>query len=131
MSDTHADRWPPTSPQQPLDLAAFGERLLDEARGMSSRRASKTLTPAAHGRLKQTLVALTAGVRLDEHVANGPATIHVLRGTATMNSQDGSLDLSDGQWAKIPASRHDLHAKDDTIALITVAPAVGGPSDAV
>ena len=130
MSDAHADRRQPSSPAQPLDLTGAGEHLLDEARRMSSGRAAQTLTPGAHGPLKQTLVALTAGVPLDEHVANGPATIHLLRGSATMNSEEGSVELRGGQWAQIPVSRHDLTAHDDTIALITVAPTADRPAGA-
>jgi quercetin dioxygenase-like cupin family protein len=128
MSDTHADRRSPSAPDGPLDLDAAGDRLLDEARAMSSGRAARTLTPGAHGPLKQTLVALTAGVELHEHVANGTATIHLLRGTATMNFQEGAVDLHGGQWAPIPAARHDLRASDDTVALITVASSAERPA---
>lgn len=122
MSDVHADRRTPSGPDGPLDLDAAGDRLLDQARGMSSGRAATTLTPGAHTALKQTLVALCAGVELSEHHANGPATIQLLRGTATMNSAEGAVQLRGGQWAPIPDARHDLLAEDDTVALITVAP---------
>jgi len=127
MSDTHADRREPLEPDVPLDLGSAGDSLMEEARGMASGRAAKTLTPGAHGPLKQTLVALRAGVELDEHVANGTATIHLLRGSATLNSGDGTVELSSGQWAPIPADRHDLRAADDTVALITVAPTAPAP----
>lgn len=127
MSDAPSARRTPSGPDGPLDLSAAGERLLDEARGRSSGRAARTLTPGAHATLSQTLVALRAGVNLDEHQANGPATIHLLRGTATMSSQEGAVELVGGQWATIPASRHDLRADDDTVALITVAPTAGPP----
>jgi hypothetical protein len=128
MSEAHADRREPFTPDAPLDLASAGDNLLDEARGMSSGRAAKTLTPGAHGPLMQTLVALRAGVQLDAHVTNGPATIQLLRGSATLSSEEeGAVELSGGQWAPIPASRHDLRASDDTIALITVAPTAPAP----
>jgi quercetin dioxygenase-like cupin family protein len=122
MSDIHADRRAPAEPDGPLDIAAEGDRLLDQARGMSSGRAARTLTPGAHTPLKQTLVALRAGVELDEHQANGPATIQLLKGAATMNSPEGAIQLHGGQWAQIPDAPHNLHAEDDTVALITVAP---------
>jgi quercetin dioxygenase-like cupin family protein len=127
MSNTHADRREPFTPDAPLDLTSAGDILLDEARGMASGRAAKTLTPGAHGPLMQTLVALRAGVRLGEHVANGRATIQLLRGSATLNSEDGAVELSQGRWAPIPGARHDLEANDDTIALITVAPTAPVP----
>jgi quercetin dioxygenase-like cupin family protein len=125
MSDAPADRRTPSGPDGPLDLSAAGQRLLDEARDKSSGRAARTLTPGAHATLSQTLVALRAGVVLDEHQANGPATIQVLQGTATMSSGEGAVELVGGQWAAIPAARHDLRADDDTVALITVAPTAG------
>ena len=124
MSDAHADRRTPARPDGPLDLGAEGERLLDQARGMSAGRAARTLTPGVHVALKQTLVALRGGVELDEHQANGPATIQLLRGSATMHSQEGAVPLQGGQWADIPDAPHTLHAGEDTIALITVAPPV-------
>jgi len=127
MSDTHADRREPFTPDAPLDLVSAGDGLLDEARSMASGRAAKTLTPGAHGPLMQTLVALRAGVQLDAHVANGPATIQLLRGSATLNSEERTVELRSGQWAPIPAARHDLRADDDTIALITVAPTAPAP----
>lgn len=104
----------------PTDLSSLGDALLEEAETMSSRRASRTLTPGAHRPLKQTLIALKAGEELSEHTANGPATIHLLRGAATINSEDGTLELSAGQWATIPEDRHDLQAHEDTVALVTV-----------
>lgn len=127
MSDVHADRRSPAEPDEPLDIGAAGDRLLDQARGMSSGRAATTLTPGAHTPLKQTLVALCAGVELDEHQANGPATIQLLRGAATMNSPEGAVQLHGGQWAQIPDAPHNLRAEDDTVALITVAPPGAAP----
>ena len=121
MSDIHADRRQPFTPDEPFDLSNAGDGLLEEARRMSSGRASRTLTPSAHGALKQTLVALQAGVELDVHVTNGPATIQLLRGSAAINSEEGTVPLRSGQWATIPVARHDLRASDDTVALITVA----------
>lgn len=122
MTDIHADRRQPETPEGPLDLAAASDDLLDEARGMASGRASRTLTPGAHAALKQTLVALRGGTALSEHDTNGPATIHLLRGAATINAAAGSVSLAAGQWAVIPAQRHDLQTSEDTVALITVAP---------
>jgi quercetin dioxygenase-like cupin family protein len=125
LSASHAERRDPSTPDGPLDLTAAGDDLLAEAQEMSSGRAARTLTPAPHGALKQTLVALRAGVQLSEHEANGPATIQLLRGSATINSGEGSIDLRPGEWSAIPDVRHDLQAHADTIALITVAPTSG------
>ena len=123
MSDVHADRRPPSDPAVPLDLQSAGETLLEEARLMASGRASKSLTPGAHEPLTQTLMTLCAGRELGAHEANGPATIYLVRGRATLAWDGGSVELRDGQWAAIPTDRHSLHAGEDSIVLLTVAPA--------
>jgi quercetin dioxygenase-like cupin family protein len=128
MSDVHADRRPPSDPEVPLDLEEAGQALLAEARGMASGRAAKSLTPGAHAPLTQTLMALRSGTELGDHDANGPATILLVRGRATLVSSEGSVELSTGQWAPIPAVVHSLSAAEDTIALLTVAPTASRPS---
>lgn len=125
MSHIHADRRPSSAPDQPLDLAAAGDSLMDEARAMSSGRAAKSLTPGAHEPLTQTLVALRAGVHVGADRLNGPATIYLLRGTATIDSDDETIALASGQWAAIPRLGSDLRAGEDAVALITVAPTAG------
>ena len=122
MAHIHADRREPAAPDGPITLDAVADELVAEAGAMASGRAARTLTPGMHAPLKQTLVALRAGVRLDEHEANGPATIHLLRGAASIGTADDRIDLRGGDWAIIPAARHDLQAAEDTVALITVAP---------
>lgn len=124
MSDVHADRRPPSDPDLPLDLEAAGRTLLEEARGMASGRAAKSLTPGAHAPLTQTLMTLCADRELGAHEANGPATIYLVSGRATLESDEGKVELHGGQWATIPAARHNLRAEEDTIALLTVAPTV-------
>jgi quercetin dioxygenase-like cupin family protein len=120
MSDIHADRRRPESPDQPLDLAEAGEALLREAKAMSSGRAAKTLTPGKHAQLKQTMIALRQDVTLGEHDTNGPATIYLLRGRAVVHAGDASTEITAGGWAVVPEERHDLQALEDTVALITV-----------
>jgi quercetin dioxygenase-like cupin family protein len=124
MSDVHADRRPPSDPHLPLDLAEAGQTLLDEARQMASGRAAKSLTPGAHAPLTQTLLTLCAGRELGAHEANGPATLYLVSGRATLESDEVTVELRTGQWATIPPSKHNLRADEDTIALLTVAPTV-------
>jgi quercetin dioxygenase-like cupin family protein len=122
MSEIHAERRQPAAPQGPLDLAATGDELLEEAATMASGRAARTLTPGLHAPLSQTLIALRAGVELSDHDVNGPATIQLLRGRATLRTRDGELALAAGQWAIVPEDRHNLRTAEDTVALVTVAP---------
>lgn len=127
MSDVHADRRPPSEPDVPLNLESAGEVLLTEARSMASGRASKSLTPGAHEPLTQTLMTLCAGRELGAHEANGPATLYLVRGRATLEWNGGSVELHGGQWAPIPGVRHNLRAAEDCIALLTVAPTAPRP----
>lgn len=123
MTDhVHADRRTPTPPDGALDLLAAAEELIAQAHSLDAGRAARTLTPGAGAPLKQTVLALAAGRRLDEHRANGPATIQVLRGEVTLGSGDGEVELSGGQWAVIPDGPHDLVAHSDAALLLTVAP---------
>lgn len=121
MSQVHAERRDPETPGTPVDLASAGAELLAQARAMSSGRAARTLTPGPHAALKQTLVALRAGEELSEHDTNGPATILLLEGSASITAGDHDIDMTRGQWAVIPDVRHGLRARADTVALITVA----------
>lgn len=123
MSDDprHADRREPETPDAPFDLQGAARELLDQARNLDAGRSARALTPRAGGPLSQTLMALLAGRRLDEHQAPGPATLQVLEGTVTLGTADGSVTLGTGQWAAIPDQTHDLAAEADAVVLLTVA----------
>ncbi len=119
--DIHADRRDPETPAGAFDLAGAARDLLTQAHEMSSGRAARTLTPGAGAVLKQTLLAIASGRRLDEHQANGPATVHVLQGTITVRTGDTSLEVPEGHWAAVPEAPHDVLADADAVLLLTVA----------
>lgn len=120
--DLHADRRDPETPSEPVALAGLADDLLEQARELQAGRAARTLTPGAGAALKQTLLAMTEGVALQEHTAPGPATIQVLRGEVRLGTSDSTTEVSAGQWAPIPAEPHDLLALTDATLLLTVAP---------
>jgi quercetin dioxygenase-like cupin family protein len=100
------------------DLMAVAETLLTEARADRHGRASDTVV---HGdRQRVTVLALLAGQSLGEHNSPPAATVHLLRGRATLHGASGSIDLEAGQLAAVPPERHDLSASDDTVLLLTV-----------
>jgi quercetin dioxygenase-like cupin family protein len=116
----HAPRRTPTPAEGPLDLHAAAEELLAEASGLSSGRSARTMTPGPGSPLKQTLLALTAGQQLQEHVTPGPTTLLGIRGTCVLSHEDGAVSLTDGVWAACPNGPHTLEAISDTVVLLTV-----------
>jgi quercetin dioxygenase-like cupin family protein len=119
----HAERREPQEPAGAFDLGDAGDELLETAGELDAGRASRTLTPGAGAMLKQTLLALREGRRLDPHTTNGTATIQVLRGAVVISADGDELALDAGQWAVIPQSEHDLRAESDAVVLLTVASA--------
>lgn len=118
----HAERREPRTPDGAVDLAGVCDELLADAAGMDAGRAARTLTPGAHADLKQTLVALVEGRRLDAHTTNGHATIQVLRGRVVMTPTGGdAVELPEGHWAVVPDEEHDVQAEADAVVLVTVA----------
>lgn len=123
MDDVHATRRRPAPADAPLDLQDAATQLLGEARALTSGRLARTLTPGAGVALKQTLLALTAGQQLQEHVAPGPTTLTGVVGHAVLRHEDSEVPLAAGQWAPCPTGPHTLEAESDTVLLITVVPA--------
>jgi quercetin dioxygenase-like cupin family protein len=121
----HAPRRIPTPAEGPLDLRAAADELLAEADQLSSGRSARTLTPGQGSPLKQTLLALDAGQRFQEHVAPGPTTLLGIRGTFVLTHDHGAVTLTDGVWASCPTGPHTLEAISDAVLLLTVAPTGG------
>lgn len=119
--DLHAERRDPEQPEGAFDLVRAADELLEQARGLAAGRAGRTLTPGAGAPLKQTLLALAKGQRLDEHQAPGPATLHVLVGDVVMSTGGSELPIPQHHWATIPLAVHDLRAATDAVVLLTVA----------
>ena len=61
-------------------LTALAREQLELARGASSGRSSRTVYGGHEHVLRQTMIALAAGQKLDEHENPGEATVHVLQG---------------------------------------------------
>lgn len=101
-----------------ISLQSKGEEQLERARQASNGRASETVH---HGsRLRQTLLALTAGTRLGEHQSPGDATVLCLRGHVVLNVGDRGVDIPQGGLVDVPKQRHDLVAKEDSVVVLTV-----------
>jgi quercetin dioxygenase-like cupin family protein len=102
-------------------LTALARQQLIIAREASSGRSASTVYGGHEHTLRQTLIVLVAGRRLDEHENPGEATVHVLLGRVRLSSGDLAWDGSDGDLIVVPDARHALEALEDCAVLLTVA----------
>ncbi|KAB8170981.1 cupin [Streptomyces sp. 3MP-14] len=79
------------------------------------------------GPLRQSVIALAGGARLEEHEAPPAASLQVLRGEVRMRCGEEDLALRAGQLARVPQERHDLTAVSDAVVLLTSVTATGEP----
>lgn len=106
---------------QKSSLSDLADDLFAAARDASAGRAARTVHGGHTKALRQTVIALTAGQRLDEHENPGEATVHVLRGHVRLASEATSCDGAAGDLLLVPDARHSLEAIEDAVVLLTVA----------
>lgn len=102
-------------------LTGLAREQLELAHGARSGRSADTVYGGAHQRLRQTVIALLAGRRLDEHESPGEATLHVLLGSVRLTAGDAAQDAAAGDLVVIPPERHAVEALEDSVMLLTVA----------
>ncbi len=107
---------------QKFSLSAMARQHIDLARENTGSGRSATTVYGGHEHvLRQTLIALAAGRRLDEHENPGEATVHVLRGRVVLATGAASWEGSSGDLIAVPDARHTLEAIEDSAVLLTVA----------
>jgi quercetin dioxygenase-like cupin family protein len=104
-----------------ISLSTLRTEQLDLARAASSGRSAYTFAGGHDRALRQTLIALVGGQRLDDHERNGEATVQVLDGQIRLVTEGSSEDASAGDLIEIPDTRHALEAVADSVVLLTVA----------
>jgi quercetin dioxygenase-like cupin family protein len=106
---------------QQLSLIALAREQLAIARASTSGRSASTVYGGHEHVLRQTLIAIVGGRRLDEHANPGEATVHVLHGRVTLVAADNERNGSPGDLIVVPDSPHSLEAVEDSAVLLTVA----------
>src|SRR5688572_5265702 len=102
-------------------LTTLLDQQLETARAAASGRSAHTVYGGHTRTLRQTVITLLAGQRLDEHENPGEATIHVLAGRVRLTTAEASCDAAAGELLEVPDARHALEALDDAAILLTVA----------
>lgn len=106
---------------QKPSLAAMARQVGRRAADASSGRAAETVYGGHERRLRQTVIAMTAGTELAEHDSPGDATILVITGRLSLVAGDVSWQGREGDLLAIPDERHSVQALTDTAFLLTVA----------
>ena len=106
---------------QKLSLSALAREQLELARRASSGRSAATVYGGHEHTLRQTVIAIVSGRRLDEHTNPGEATVHVLHGRVTLRAAEHEWNGSPGDLIVVPDSVHSLEAIEDSAVLLTVA----------
>jgi quercetin dioxygenase-like cupin family protein len=102
-------------------LTALARQQLKLARAASSGRSADTVYGGHEHVLRQTVIAMVAGRRLDEHDNPGEATVHVLFGRVRLVAGDIAWEGALGDLLVVPVARHALDAIEDSAVLLTVA----------
>lgn len=104
-----------------MSLTALAREHLAGAQRASSGRSAHTVYGGHEHVLRQTLIALAAGHKLDEHESPGEATVHVLHGRVRLTTAGNAWEGSTGDLIIVPDARHTLEAIEASSVLLTVA----------
>jgi quercetin dioxygenase-like cupin family protein len=106
-----------------LSLTGLADEQLEIARTAHAGRSAHTIYGGHDHELRQTVIALTDGNRLDDHESPGQATLFVLRGrvrVATSADDADAVECAEGDYLLLPLERHNLAALEDSAVLLTV-----------
>ncbi|MBW8173077.1 cupin domain-containing protein [Ornithinimicrobium sp. Arc0846-15] len=101
-------------------LTALAREQLELARAASSGRSSQTVFGGRQRQLRQTVIALMAGRKLDDHANPGEATVHVVQGRVRLETGENAWEGASGHLIEVPNANHSLLAIEDSVILLTV-----------
>jgi quercetin dioxygenase-like cupin family protein len=103
-----------------ISLDAVAREQRKKAAAADSGRSAETVCGGHEKALRQTVIALNAGMELAEHENPGEATVQVLTGRVELRSNGVVWAGRTGDLLTIPDDRHSLHALEDSAVLLTV-----------
>ncbi|BBY29131.1 cupin [Mycolicibacterium sediminis] len=106
-----------------VSLSVLADDQLEAARGARAGRSARTVYGGHEHELRQTLIAVAEGKRLDDHESPGEATLLVLRGRVRVaGSADDAdaVECEQGDFLILPLERHNVDALEDSVLLLTV-----------
>lgn len=103
-----------------VSLTALAREQLTIARAAASGRSAHTVFGGREHTLRQTMIALGAGRKLDEHANPGEATVHVLHGRVRLDAGESNWEGASGHLIDVPDASHSLLALEDSVILLTV-----------
>ncbi|MCU1593102.1 MAG: cupin 2 conserved barrel domain protein [Frankiales bacterium] len=106
---------------QKSSMTALAREQLKLAQTAPAGRASHTVYGGHEHTLRQTLIALRAGERLEEHPNPGEATLYVLQGRVRLSTAGAGWEGRSGDLLIVPQAPHTLEAHEDSAVLLTVA----------
>jgi quercetin dioxygenase-like cupin family protein len=102
-------------------IKALATDLLAKATSSDSGRSSVTVYGRSGARLRQTLVALSAGQVMGEHKSPGDASVLCMQGRVLVRAGEAQVELGPGDLVAVPPQRQDLEALEPSVLLLTVA----------
>lgn len=104
-----------------MSLTALARQQLRAASTAASGRDAQTVYGGHEHVLRQTLITVAAGHRLDEQDNPREATLYVVHGRVRLSTADNVWDGTPGDLLVVPSCGNTLEALEDSAVLLTVA----------
>lgn len=105
------------------ELTTITENALATARSMENGRHAELLV--SDGPLRQTVLALRAGITLSEHNSPPAASIQMITGSVRVTGEQ-EVTLRAGDLEALTHHRHAVEALEDSVFLLTTVTSVPG-----
>ncbi|MCD0453549.1 cupin [Actinocorallia sp. API 0066] len=107
------------------DLKALADEHLAKAKSDKNGRSAHLFLH--DGPLRQAVIALSEGARLEEHAAPPAASLQVLAGRVRITADGGDIEVGEGGVTRIPHERHGVTALSDAVVVLTTVTGVELP----